>query len=112
MMAGSCASAAAKSTWRWGGRGSGESRRPLLEERPHRLGDGVVVVDDIEHLPAVEGGAGVRDAEGDHVADLERRADGQVQITVLVVHADADMARADRLRLVVQAGVKPPERDR
>src|SRR5258708_12091028 len=97
MMAGSCASAAAKSTWRWGGRGSGESRRPLLEERPHRLGDGVVVVDDIEHLPAVEGGAGGRDAEGDHVADLERRAAGQAQLTVPALHAHADMPPAHRL---------------
>src|SRR5262249_10808981 len=58
---------------------------PASEERPDRLYDGVLVVDDWDERPLVEGRARMRDAAADQVADLDLGVGGDEKVGVLVV---------------------------
>ena len=51
----------------------------------YRAGNRERVVDEEQRAPAVEGGAGVRDTEGDKVTHLQRRIRRNVEVGVLVV---------------------------
>src|SRR5262245_28253766 len=66
--------------------GSGDARRS--EERLDGADDVVALVDLVDQLPAVERGAGVGDAEGQEVTDLEGGILRHFDVSVLVVEAD------------------------
>src|SRR5262249_61452939 len=81
-----------------------DARRWLRsEERADRADHVVRFVDLVDELPAVEGGAGVRDAEGEKVADPEGRFLRNFDVGMLVIEGDDGAEAAGGLRRRVRA---------
>jgi hypothetical protein len=67
----------------------------MSEEGAHRIDDIVMVVDDVEHLPFVEGGAGVGNAEGNEIAHGKRALRRTVQADMLIVECRGGIFAGD-----------------
>jgi len=62
------------------------------KKRLHTLDDLVIIVDHVDELPFIESGAGVRDAEGEDVADFKRTVSRHIEKRMLIIQRDGRVA--------------------